>query len=1307
MANPINLQDIKNEIGHVESGGSYSAVNKLRGSTATGKYQFIWSLWKDQIGEVTGVNSRKGFLNNPEAQEQFMDHYTNHVLIPRVRLLRQEGIGNQYSSSDLAKFIHLEGAAGATRKIQNGTLGQSTGHNLSPLDYVLHSHKGKPNPSYQGSSQNTDQHSSQNTDQPIHHEILQDDSDEDDQPETSQGSIYDQVRQSVKDKFNVNYAEGSHVSDLEDSENQFQNGIFDKNVPLMKSLASPMQVTAGITNQPGLNPSNLNSSNLNSSNLNNPAGGFKMTGEGAAGAISGITSLASGFLQDDQSDRTGIVDKSLAAGKGALTGAGTGASIGTAILPGVGTAIGAGLGAVAGGALGLVGANRKQHQLTGEAVTRGQAKDTAINNRAVTAENNPYGTQMRDGGFPNIFKFDAGGIMPLPTNTTPAPVTGGPAVAPKMTHSIYSQNFNNLVNKYAGTHSNSANGIMSTAPELWGKYQALDKKVGQDAGSVSGQYTTDAAGINHAAACATVGNSIGYAAGDHEGVYYDPANKGVDLNNHGQGAAGTQNSYDYMSTSKNYKAVNNKTAQPGDAMYYFDKKGNTEHMQRYMADTQEALGRSDQLQSVGRSFQDDGAGNSQIAVYPEKQSMYKLKKGEVYGGMDYATRQKLLSGQAAGDYSKASIYQRQFAMGGFTNDDENEDSNDPGDKYRTKLGPKETKGYNAWRAKLPKNLQWDGDYDLKGLYHENPNQTPSGNLHFPDTYKLPNHPTFSDESRYYNPTTKNQAGHWSYTDSSSIYTPYDPKIKHRVEEMNQKKLGGFANYEDGSTVQGLAQIPAQAIPQDVAPMQPATKGQPQGQPQQNMIDIEKGELRIDPRSGKILQQYTGINPTTGTKFQRHNIDPDAEPASNFVPADPGQFIVTVKDAKNFKNADINNDTITKGTIMRNIINNKDKKHEGNYRTGSYVIPELPRFDDGGNTGGPPEWNTLSKTEQSELINKGYNSFTYKEAYKQNNPSNTPTIPFPKKGILDPSYNMPFDSSSYSPHMDYVHTNPQINAYQTITPQQGSVAVTDANKKAIAQAIPFSRKNIARLHLQGTKHVDYANNYINSQPTIKNNLSPFSITDRIQPPVQNNMWNNIGKNVGQYSNALYNIGQGFHVDHENRIASQYNPNEGNILGSMAQNMNYEPQRQEALRTADSAYNDVDQRTNSSAIGRSSKNNIYTNTMNTLANTRMQNAQYNNTINEQRAASYNGLGQQRVAADQNSSQYNQAIDQLNAQNKSAAANSIGQGMSQMQQIDQNNRKMASESSNDQYMMNTILPAIYPSLKEYSNLRPPSNN
>lgn len=66
-------------------------------------------------------------------------------------------------------------------------------------------------------------------------------------------------------------------------------------------------------------------------------------------------------------------------------------------------------------------------------------------------------------------------------------------------------------------------------------------------------------------------------------------------------------------------------------------------------------------------------------------------------------------------------------------------------QFDTKLSPSEEKSFQAWKSK---NAPRDSgeDYDLRGAFKAGLN--PSKNGHWPDTYKKPNHPSFSNESIY-------------------------------------------------------------------------------------------------------------------------------------------------------------------------------------------------------------------------------------------------------------------------------------------------------------------------------------------------------------------------------------------------------------------------------------------------------------------------------------------------------------------------------------------------------------------------------
>ena len=91
------------------------------------------------------------------------------------------------------------------------------------------------------------------------------------------------------------------------------------------------------------------------------------------------------------------------------------------------------------------------------------------------------------------------------------------------------------------------------------------------------------------------------------------------------------------------------------------------------------------------------------------------------------------------------------------------------DNYNTKLDPDEEKKYQNWLQSMSKNTgrdfsNADQSYDMRGYYAATGGQQVQGEQHFPDTYKKPNHPTFSDESIYHSDETP--GGHWSGNDDT-------------------------------------------------------------------------------------------------------------------------------------------------------------------------------------------------------------------------------------------------------------------------------------------------------------------------------------------------------------------------------------------------------------------------------------------------------------------------------------------------------------------------------------------------------------
>jgi hypothetical protein len=93
------------------------------------------------------------------------------------------------------------------------------------------------------------------------------------------------------------------------------------------------------------------------------------------------------------------------------------------------------------------------------------------------------------------------------------------------------------------------------------------------------------------------------------------------------------------------------------------------------------------------------------------------------------------------------------------------------DQYNTALSPAEEALFQAWAAKAGR-LGDTRDYDLRGAWKANAHAAANG--HLPDTYKKPNHPTFSSES-IYNGINGALGGKWTQQGSRWIFqaTPYN------------------------------------------------------------------------------------------------------------------------------------------------------------------------------------------------------------------------------------------------------------------------------------------------------------------------------------------------------------------------------------------------------------------------------------------------------------------------------------------------------------------------------------------------------
>ncbi len=136
-------------------------------------------------------------------------------------------------------------------------------------------------------------------------------------------------------------------------------------------------------------------------------------------------------------------------------------------------------------------------------------------------------------------------------------------------------------------------------------------------------------------------------------------------------------------------------------------------------------------------------------------------------------------------WASPKVQGNQYTPAGFRTTSKMKEFQHGGNVKGTKLQSAEEKKYQQWRTTLPTNLQYEGDYDLRGFYKDNPTWSPNiPGQHMTDRYKLPNHPTFSNESMYYLPANKDSAGYWQ----GNMYIPYNPAVKDTVKEF---KDGGI------------------------------------------------------------------------------------------------------------------------------------------------------------------------------------------------------------------------------------------------------------------------------------------------------------------------------------------------------------------------------------------------------------------------------------------------------------------------------------------------------------------------------------
>lgn len=126
---------------------------------------------------------------------------------------------------------------------------------------------------------------------------------------------------------------------------------------------------------------------------------------------------------------------------------------------------------------------------------------------------------------------------------------------------------------------------------------------------------------------------------------------------------------------------------------------------------------------------------------------------------------------------------------------------DLSNQFNTPIPTQKTGAYRDWIRRQIANTGKDPskdseDYDVQGYYLSGQGTDPRG--HGPDTFKKPNHPTFSDESQYSN-LSDQRGGTWGSTGTGKNYFLSMPSnLKYRsLDDLKQY----FNRYEPGVTLE--------------------------------------------------------------------------------------------------------------------------------------------------------------------------------------------------------------------------------------------------------------------------------------------------------------------------------------------------------------------------------------------------------------------------------------------------------------------------------------------------------------------------
>lgn len=132
--------------------------------------------------------------------------------------------------------------------------------------------------------------------------------------------------------------------------------------------------------------------------------------------------------------------------------------------------------------------------------------------------------------------------------------------------------------------------------------------------------------------------------------------------------------------------------------------------------------------------------------------------------------------------------------------------------YDTQLSPQEETRFQSWKQQYAPN-DAGADYDLRGAFKAG--LVPDSKTgHWPDTFKKPNHPTFSNESQYAVGDDAAKAGHWEgdkFIPADSAPPRFDEFVKAQQPPLKTPRVTSSVKEVDTGT-----EIPTEKPPTPIA-----------------------------------------------------------------------------------------------------------------------------------------------------------------------------------------------------------------------------------------------------------------------------------------------------------------------------------------------------------------------------------------------------------------------------------------------------------------------------------------------------------